>query len=38
VDRTILAGALLIAGSGAPAVAGRTVVVEGGRITAVAAA
>jgi imidazolonepropionase-like amidohydrolase len=35
VDRTILAGALLIDGSGAPAVAGRTVVVEGGRITAV---
>ncbi len=33
--RTILAGALLIDGSGAPPVAGRAVVVEEGRITAV---
>ena len=35
MDRTILAGAALIDGSGAPAVAGRAVVVEGGRIAAV---
>jgi imidazolonepropionase-like amidohydrolase len=37
MERTILAGALLIDGSGAPPVSGRAVVVEQGRIAAVVA-
>ena len=37
MERTILSGATLIDGSGAPPMAGRAVVVEGGRITAVVA-
>jgi imidazolonepropionase-like amidohydrolase len=37
MERTILAGAMLIDGSGAPPVAGRAVVVEQGRIAAVVA-
>ena len=38
MERTILTGALLLDGSGAPPVAGRAVVVEQGRIGAVVAA
>jgi imidazolonepropionase-like amidohydrolase len=37
MDRTVLTGATLLDGSGAPPVAGRAVVVEGGRIAAVVA-
>jgi imidazolonepropionase-like amidohydrolase len=37
MDRTVLTGATLIDGSGAPPVAGRAVIVERGRITAVVA-
>jgi imidazolonepropionase-like amidohydrolase len=37
MDRTVLVGAMLLDGTGAPPVAGRAVVVEGGRIAAVVA-